>query len=115
MTAIQELISRQHTNATIQERINNMAADGSLKLSDILFIADDAHKAWPQHDGVFTDDHGWKLAVMSRKVESGLGTAFEQGDIVMAQRPLWVGGDSKVYSVRNQCTTLVNGGVRFLI
>jgi hypothetical protein len=30
MTAIQELISRQHTNATIQERINNMAADGSV-------------------------------------------------------------------------------------
>ena len=115
MTAMQELITRQQVNATTQERINNMAANDSLELSDILFIAGDAHKAWSQYDGVFTAERGWKLAIMSRKVESGLGTAFEQGDIVMAQRPLWIGGDSKVYSVRNQCATLVNGGVRFLI
>lgn len=95
--------------AAMQEKINRLE---NPTVADILFIAQDAHKAFPQYDGVFTVESGWKLAVMTIDLKTKAGTAFLSGDIVIAKRRS--GDEYKVYSVRNRLITGVMFGVSFL-
>lgn len=75
-------------------------------------LAAKEHAAYPQYEGHWDT---WRLARITNRVRTKLGTAFEPGDIVLAapeNRPIWAGSITyrSCYSVRNGIDTAVPYG-----
>ncbi len=93
--------------AETQERINQAAEAGDPNLrAMIVAAADAAHTQWPQYAGKWNGPE-WEIVRVRAQVKTGLGIAFEAGDVTIAHRQFlggWI-----AYSIRNTINTQLAG------
>lgn len=106
----QTLQAQYERNCAEQGGINQAHVDGTLAKAQIVAIADRVHAQYPQYANHWAGS-AWNLVQITQRVRTGLGVAFEPGDVTIGKAG-FILGEWTLYSIRNQTDTLVSLGVR---
>lgn len=106
--------SRREDRDAAQTSVNyvkGLDPKGAMTADVVRAVAGVEHQEYPQYNGHWDEANGWVLVLVTRKVETKMGVAFEPGDVTLGKRAGFLGDGWTVYSIRNGCDTRLTFGV----